>query len=243
VGAGTGGIPLARADQVFAAAELRAAPGVRVALQAYAREFGGLALVAPVTAQPFATGGHAAGSGTARGAALDLSISGSRYGLVGSYGWQRVRLRYGDTTYVPDFAAAHTVDAGVVVFPQATLSVRLAASAVFGRRTTPLAGAFEWEACNLLDRGCEFAGSPQHRDAPLGSTALPAYLRVDAGARKHWHLRLGGREALVGVYASVTNVAGRQNLLTTSVDPATGRPAAVEMTSRVPLVVGVDWRF
>ena len=170
-------------------------------------------------------------------------MRGWRYGVTASYGWQRVRLAYGDTSYVPDFAAAHTAEAGIVVFPQATLSLRLGASGAFGRRTTPLVGPFEWEACNLLDRGCEFAGSPQRRAAPLGSLALPAYLRVDAGARKHWHLRAGGREMLVGVYASVTNVVGRQNLLTASVDPVTGETALIEMTSRVPLVVGMDWRF
>jgi hypothetical protein len=234
---------VARSDQAFVAAGLRPSPGVRLAAQAYARAFGGLVLVAPATAQPFATRGFAVGRGTARGAALELTASGARYALLASYGWSRVRLAYGDTTYVPDFAATHTLDAGVLFFPQAATAVRLSLSGAAGRRTTAVDGPFEWEGCNLGDQGCEFAGSPQRRHEPLGGTRLPAYLRVDLGVRRHWHLRLGGRTGMLGVHATVTNLLDRRNLLTVRVDPATGAREPVEMRARGPLVAGIDWRF
>ena len=242
-GAGADGVPLARSDQAFVAAGLRPSPGVRLAAQAYARSFGGLVLVAPATAQPFATRGFAVGRGTARGAALELTASGARYALLASYGWSRVRLAYGDTTYVPDFAATHTLDAGVLFFPQAATAVRLSLSGAAGRRTTAVNGPFEWEGCNLGDQGCEFAGSPQQRTEPLGGTRLPPYLRVDLGVRRHWHLRLGSRDGLLGVHATVTNLLDRRNLLTVRVDPATGVRQPVEMRARGPLVAGIDWRF
>ncbi|HEV7589775.1 MAG TPA: TonB-dependent receptor [Longimicrobium sp.] len=242
-GAGADGVPVARSDQAFVAAGLRPSPGVRVAAQAYARSFDGLVLVAPATAQPFATGGFAVGRGTARGAALEVAASGARYALLASYGWSRVRLAYGDSTYVPDFAATHTLDAGILFFPQAATAVRLSLSGAAGRRTTAVSGPFEWEGCNLGDSGCEFAGSPQLRAEPLGGTRLPAYLRVDLGVRRHWHLRLGGRTGMLGVHATVTNLLDRHNLLTVRVDPATGAREPVEMRARGPLVAGVDWRF
>jgi hypothetical protein len=114
---------------------------------------------------------------------------------------------------------------------------------VMGRRTTTVRGPFEWEACNLLDRGCEFAGSPQTQVDQLGSTELPSYVRVDFVARKHWHARLAGRDALIGAFAAATNLLDRRNVLTVIVDPVTGRRSAVDMRPLAPLVVGIDWRY
>jgi hypothetical protein len=103
-------------------------------------------------------------------------------------------------------------------------------------------GAFEWEACNLLDQGCEFGGSPQ-TDAALGATKLPAYARLDLGVRRHWHLRLVGRDVMLAAYGTLTNLLGRTNVLTVVTDPSTGRRTTIEMRPRAPLVVGLDWRF
>jgi hypothetical protein len=214
-----------------------------VAAQAYARAFDGLTLVAPHDAGPFATSGFVIGSGAAQGLSFEVGVNGARYGLIASYGLQRVRLRWGDTSYVPDHGAAHSIDAGAIVYPSASFSVRLGASGVLGRRTTALAGPFEWEACNLSDRGCEFAGSPQHRSEALGATSLPTYLRVDLGLRKHWHLKVGGRDGQIAVFGTITNLFGRRNVLTVAADPTTGERAGVDMRPWAPLVVGIAWRF
>ncbi len=243
VGAGGSGVPVARSDQGILAVEYRPTAGLRVAAQAYARDFHGLALVAPRDADPFATSGFVVGSGAAQGVSFEIGANGARYGVVASYGLQRVRLRSGDTSYVPDHGAVHAIDAGVIVYPTATFSLRLGASGVLGRRTTALGGPFEWEGCNLLDRGCEFAGSPDHRPEALGGTRLPAYFRVDLGVRKHWHLRIGGRDGQIAVFGTVTNLFGRKNVLTVAADPVTGERAGIEMRPRAPLVVGIDWRF
>jgi hypothetical protein len=131
----------------------------------------------------------------------------------------------------------------VIFFPTVTSSISLGASGVFGRRTTAVGGFFEWEACNLLDRGCEFAGSPQARTEPLGSTTLPAYLRIDAGVRKHWHWMILGRDGLLTLFGTVTNVFGRDNVLTVVTDLETGERSEVTMRPRAPLVVGLDWQL
>ena len=242
LGAGGAAVPVARSDQVIVAAEYRPGPGVRAAVQLYARDFEGLALAAPFGPGPFATG-FVVGSGSARGGALELGLNGARFGVLASYGLQHVRLEYGDTTYVPDHGALHALDAGVTYFPSATWSLRLGGSGLWGRHATAVSGPFEWESCNLIDRGCEFAGTPQRRSEPLGATTLPAYLRLDVGVRKHWDFKLAGRDGLVAVYGTVTNVFGHTNVLTVAADPGTGARTPIGMRPRAPLVFGIDWRF
>jgi hypothetical protein len=218
-------------------------PGVKVGAQAYARRETGLLLVAPSDGEPFTTGSFAVGSGVSQGVSVDASITGSRFGVVASYALQRVRLSYGGASYVPDLAATHQLQGGVTFLPTRSLSLRLGATALFGRRTTTIASGFEWEACNLTDRGCEFAGSPYYGGEPLGAVRLPAYLRSDLSARQRWSFTMGGRQVEMAVFGTFTNLFGRTNVLTYARDPATGRPVAVEMRPRSPLVLGLDWRF
>ncbi len=246
-GAGAGSVPVARSDQAVAAVELRPGAGLRVSAQAWTRVLDGLVLVAPHAGGPFVSDElalrNAIGSGRARGIAVEASLSRTRYGLVASWGWQRVRLVDADVAWVPDHGARQTVEAGAIVFPSVTSSVRAGVTGVFGRRTTAIPGGFEFESCNLIDGGCEFAGSPDYTGAVLGGAALPAYVRVDLGARKHWDLDVAGRHAMVAVFGTVTNVFARDNLLTWAIDAETGERTAVDLRPISPLVIGLDWRF
>ncbi len=242
VGSGAGG-PVARSDQSVLALEVRPSPGVRLGAEAWARTFDGLLLVAPMAAEPFATGGFVVAGGRAHGFSLDVSMSAARYAFVAGYGFQWERLGRRPGEYVPEFATAHLLETGVLFFPTATSSIRLGVTAGAGRRATTSSGAIEWESCNLLDKGCELGGSPHYDGAALGGTRLPPYLRVDLGLRQHWHLRMGGHDAVVAVFGTMTNLFGRINLLSYSRDPLTGVSAAVEMRPLAPLVVGLDWQY
>jgi hypothetical protein len=108
---------------------------------------------------------------------------------------------------------------------------------------TPIATPFEWESCNMTDRGCEFAGSPRANPDSLGATRLPGYLRLDLGVRSRWRVRVAGRTTELAVFGTVTNILDRTNVLTFAPNPATGIRTPVTMRSRAPLVVGVDWAF
>lgn len=242
VGAGAGGVPVPVSDQGVLAAEWASLPGLRVGAQGFVRRIEDVLLVAPVETGPFATGTAVVGSARARGVSLEVAAGAARWGLVGSWGWQRVQLAAEDSEYTPRHGATHTADVGLIVFPSATSSLRASVRAASGRTATAIAGPFEWEACNLLDQGCEFAGSPESMGSP-GGTELPLYLRVDVGGTKHWHLTLHGRDILVGVFATAANVIGRSNVLGYVVDPDTGRREAVTMLPRAPLVLGVDLGF
>jgi len=242
LGAGTDGVPVARSDLGVLGAAYRPRPAVRVQIQVYERAFHDVLLVAPVSDEPFATDGFTVGAGTARGLALDTAWSSARLGFQASYGLQHVRFDDGVTRYAPDHGPEHSLQAGLLAYPRPTWAFRVGFEAAMGRRGTPLSGVLEWEAPNLLDRGSEFGGSP-HLGGPLGGTTLPSYLRLDVGVRKSWTLKVGGRNALLAAYGTVTNVLNRKNVLTTAIDPATGRPVDIEMRPLAPLVAGLDWRF
>jgi len=242
MGAAAPGMPVAQSDQGVIAAAFRPTGALSIGLQAYARHSEGLVLVAPREGEPFATTGIIVGSGNARGMSVDAALNASRYGLFVSYGLQRVRMHYRGGSYVPDHGARHVIDGGVIAYPTPSTSIRLGLSGQFGRRTTVSSG-FEWESCNLMDRGCELAGSPHYGGEPLGGMALPAYLRADLGVRKHWQLMLAGRETVIALFGTVTNTFARKNVMTYVRDAATGRLDAVTMRPLAPLVIGVDWRF
>jgi hypothetical protein len=243
IGSGAPGVPTARARQVVAAADYRPGTGLRLGFQAYGRTAEGLLLVAPHAGEPFATRLFGVGSGSAYGWSASAAANGARFGFLASYGVQRVRLSYGDSTYIPTYGTTHLAEAGVIVYPTATLALRLGASGAAGRRTTTPTGELEWESCNLRDRGCELGGSPHYGGQPLGARRLPPYLRIDLGVRQHWHVRVAGRNASVAVFGTFSNVLGRRNLLTYVIDPTTGAATAIGMRPGAPLVVGLDWRF
>ena len=135
------------------------------------------------------------GSGTVPGVSVNAALSGARYGLLASYGWQRVQLEYTDSSYTPAYGTSQVLELGAIVFPSATSSIRVGFTGSFGRRSTGVTGAFEWEACNLLDQGCEFGGSPQTEDVWVRSSSR--HTPDDLGVRRHWHLRLVGRDVML----------------------------------------------
>jgi hypothetical protein len=241
--AGVYGVPVATSDQAMLGADLDTNGGVTLALRAFAKRADDVVLVAPVEEQPFSRRDFTVGSSRAEGIAAEATFSSARLGLTTKYSWQHVRYEYGSAAYTPDHAATHLLDAGAIYFLTPSMSLRVGATAATGRRTTSLNGALEWEDCNLLDQGCEFGGSPGQNSQALGEARVPAYLRVDAGARKHWHIRIGDRTAMVAVFASVTNVLARKNVLTWAPDISTGALTPVQMRPFAPLAVGLDWRF
>lgn len=243
LGSSVDGIPVAHSDQVVTAVDLHPFAGTRIAVQGWARRSDDLLLVAPADGEPFSTGRFAIGSSTGHGAGLDFALAGSRYGMLVAYGWQEVTMEADGTRYVPETGTRHQLQAGVTVFPTATTSVRLGAVGAFGRRSTRIPGAFDWASCNLVDEGCEFAGSPHYGDEPLGGARLPDLVRLDLGVRQHWDFAAGGRSGQIAVYGTVSNLLGRRNVLTYARDPATGQSIDVLLRPAGLLVVGMDASF
>jgi hypothetical protein len=72
---------------------------------------------------------------------------------------------------------------------------------------------------------------------------VPGYVRLDAGVRKLWSFRAGSRDISFTLFGTLSNLLGRDNVLTWTIDPATGERMPVGMRPRSPLVVGLDWEF
>lgn len=237
------GLPVASSDQVMLAVQARPTAARSVTLRAWTRALRGIALPAVSGDELAARSTIPSGSGRSRGVSVDVSVATARIAAMASYGVQHVRYTSADTSWTPESGVRHAFDAGVRFYPGPAFSLNAAVSAIAGRRATPYAGAFEWEACNLRDRGCEFASGSLRRDGALGSLSLPDYLRIDVGVRRHWHVTFGNRDALLGVYATWANLLSRSNVLTMVRDPATGARSAVGMRPNAPLVIGLDWSF
>ena len=235
-------IPVAVGDHVALGLVALPRSGTRLELEVYARRLDDLAMLDPEDGQPFANAAIHRGSGSVQGAAAGLSIGSARYAVTGSAGVERVELRAGGERWTPGYAARRTARLGAVAFPTPSMSIRVGWIGQFGRRGSDAIGLLEWESCNLLDMGCEFAGSPEDL-GELGARNLPSYNRLDISIRKHWHFLLGPREGSVEVFATGSNLLGRANVLTYLVDPSSGESAPIEMRPRAPLTLGLGWRF
>jgi hypothetical protein len=244
VDASPGGVPIASSD--LGTVTFRYTPRDRIQFtgRAYLRNLDGLALVSPRSDGPFANpGSFRVGSGAGAGIAMQASVVGSHYGLLLSYGLQRMRLEFGDSSYLPAFSVTHSLETGVRFLPSAGTSISVAMTALFGRHGTAVTGPFEWEGCNLVDRGCEFAGSPRQARGSVGLLDLPTYLRLDLGLRKTWLVHIARRDAELALFGTLTNILDRHNVLTEVIDPITGSRGQVEMRPRSPLTIGLDWRY
>ncbi len=243
LGAGGTTVPVARSDLLSAGVRYRPGPSVQVGVMAYQRWSSGLLLVAPASGDPFVTSGFQTGSGRARGLTLEVDLRQPHFWLIARYRWQSSRLFHSGGSYVPADAATHALEAGLTLLPTPRTSIRLGASVLLGRRATAVANGFEWEACNLRDRGCEFGGTPHHRGEVLGGTVLPTYSRIDLSVRQEWTFTAAGRRTRIAAFGTLTNLLGRENILTYARSSSTGARVPVTMRPRAPLVAGLEWQF
>jgi CarboxypepD_reg-like domain len=262
--ASRGQVPIAEGDQVSLAAKWHLRRGLSLAVVGYAREMRDVLMVAERGERPFAvlagnnansanaasftnaentknSSALAAGHATARGASADLRFTTDRISALLMYSAQRVRYRSDGVTYAPEFVAPHQLDGGLTVEASRGLSFRIGGTAAVGRHATASRGAVEWDGCNLADRACEFAGTPAASPNALGALTLPGYVRLDVGARKTWRRVIRNRENVVTAYGTLTNLFNRTNYLTRF--ERDGVLSGVEMRSRTPLVVGMEWRY
>jgi hypothetical protein len=228
---------LARVSLVY-----RPIPSLGLTGELYHRSTDDVAAVAEHEGGPFALTTVGRARSTSYGGSVQLRAEQPAFVLQARYTLQRTVMRSAGQSYRPSAAVPHTVEIGAIARPVRRASVRLSATGLFGRRATLVTGPFEWEGCNLWDRGCEFAGAPVLA-GPLGGLTLPAYFRIDLGVRYDLPVAVLGRSGTLGVFGSFTNLLDRSNQLTSTVDPSSGRVKRVTMRPRSPLVAGLDWRF
>ncbi|HET9039883.1 MAG TPA: carboxypeptidase regulatory-like domain-containing protein [Gemmatimonadales bacterium] len=241
VAAGSGTLPVARADRIEALVERRVAAGLRLSVTGYLRRTSGLALGAASTPGLFPGDSIVVGQGDASGVigALDLArgpLSG-RASLtlardVRTAGATRYDAGYGQGTSV-------ALDLGYRVLRDTRLQLRFQGGA---RQSTSIIGpGFEFQALDALHESGELAGTPEILPGTLNAERLPTYSRLDLGLRRDWRLPGIGQGTLLTTSISVTNVLGHQNTL----GLVAGRDGGLRVIRGVPraLALEVGWRF
>jgi len=243
VGAGTARVPVARSYQTVMRIAYEPRRALHVGALLYQRHARDVVLVALGEEEPFSTGALRTGDLVSRGAAVDATLTLPHATLVANGGVQRTLYGIGTERYTPSHGDTHGLDVGVITDPWRGWTFRLSVAGLAGRHATPVKGAFEWEACNLRDRGCEFGGSPRSDVHALGATTLPVYARADAGVSRQWNIGGHGRAGTIAAFGAATNMFGRRNVLTYSRDAQSSAWVPVEMRPFAPLVVGMEWRY
>jgi RNA polymerase sigma factor (sigma-70 family) len=205
------GLPVGRADQWTGALTLRPAPGTILTLDGYIRRMDGLLLVAPVTAEPFATDSIATGSGRASGILLSVEHQTSRVTIQALYAYGTTTRTALGTSYAPTAGATNSLAAGIGVRIPDGLVLRAALWAAFGRQTTLISDSVAWSPPSQLGGVGDLDGTPQSVGGPLDGQPLPAYVRLDLGVRREWTSILGHAMRVSGSVA-VDNVLGRANV-------------------------------
>lgn len=239
VAMGAPNVPVGRSDDFTASAAIALPAATRLAIDAYARRLTGLVLVAPATAEPFATSRFEVGDGRAAGIGGSISRDVGRLTFLGTYAVATVTRRSGATRYHPTFAPTHSASISVGYRLLARTTLRSAVWASSGRPTTALGDDIGWDAGDLLSGTRELSGTPQHSAGPLDGDRLPTYVRMDVGVRHTLPLRRS-RGALTGV-ASLTNTLGRENTAAYVLTTSGARHGLVMLPPS--LVLGLEWHY
>jgi hypothetical protein len=204
-------IPVAIADQATATIDARLSSTVMLSAVGYTRRETGVALVAPVSDEPFATSDFTTGVARSHGIYVSLERRGARAFGELSYSLSSVVRASGSETYTPDFAATHTVSLGVGVRVNDATTLRGAASANSGLSSSTYVDPIEWTPYTPAAGAGDLSGSPQHITGALDGSRLPPYLRIDLGVRHDWRVSLFGVGAQLAGSATVVNLLGRSN--------------------------------
>ncbi len=241
VAAGSGSLPVARADQLEALAARRVAPGIEVSITGYLRWTSGLALSAASTRGLFPIDSIAVGQGSASGVtgtlALDRGrVSGRTSVTIGSdirtAGATRYNASYGR-------GSSLSLDLGYRFMEDTRLLLRFRGG---GPQPSSIIGpGFEWRPTQSFGEQGEIAGTPENLGGAVNGARLPRYARLDLGVRRAWRIpQLGGGTRLT-TSVSVTNLLGRENILGLVARPD-GSVGAIAGSPRA-LAVEVGWQF
>jgi hypothetical protein len=241
VAAGSGSLPVARADQLEALAERRLGAGLDLSVTGYVRRTSGLALGAASTQGLFPGDSIVVGQGYASGVTGALDLARGRFSGRASLTTGRNWRTAGATRY--DASYGHGTSVRVDLGYRFLEDTRLLARYWGGARqpTSIVAPGFEWRPLQPLGDAGELDGTPENLPGAVNGTQLPGYARFDLGVRRSWRLPGFGNAAILTTALSVANVLGRENALGLVARPDGGLRVIRGVARALALEVG--WRF
>ena len=241
VAAGSGRLPVARADQLEALAERRLGGGLDLSVTGYLRRSSGLALGAASTLGLFPGDSIVVGQGYASGVTGALNLARGRFSAGASVTIAGDLRTAGATHYDASYGrgTSVTADLGYRFLQDTRLLARFRAGA--RQPASIVAPGFEWQPLQSLGNAGELAGTPENLPGAVNGARLPAYQRVDLGVSRSWHLPGFGNGTILTSALSVANVLGHENALSLVASP----DGSFRVIRGVPraLALEVGWRF
>ncbi len=239
--ASRGGVPVARADQLTASVEHHIGSRLTFVVDGYARRMDGLALVAPVTALPFATT-FDRGTGTASGVVGHLEYRwGDRLRAQIAYALSGADREAGGVRYTPSFETPRSATTGIAyrVWRGTTLDAALWFASP--RPTSILANDIQWTSVAPLGGAGDLEGTPDRIVGTLDGERLPAYERLDLGVTERFRPRLFGFGAELTARVRVTDVLNHPNPAGAMVVPGDGAALQPLLLPARAVVASLGW--
>jgi hypothetical protein len=240
VAVGATGVPVATGDEFVGIGSFPLGTSARLTVNAYSRWADGLVLVAPVSVRPFATQTFASGEGRAWGGGITAEGNAGILTWSAVYALSQARRAAFSRSYRPSFAPTHSASLSGSVLLGRSTRLRTSLWAAKGRPTTPVTGGFGWEWQGSISRARKVTGLPMNATDVIASQQLPAYFRVDAGARHEFAIHRLGAQFVA--FANVDNIFDRRNTIGYTTDAGSTSQKALQM---MPLsaTFGLEWRF
>jgi hypothetical protein len=205
-----------RAEDVVLGAELRLGDA-SLRADVYTKRYSQLSLPAlppnPWHAEAVELDGFHPGTAAARGAEVLADYVREPVGFWLSYAWQKTLRTVRDVTYTPRYERRHTLD--VLTAFSLPDGVQLNVRGIYGsgQPTTPVIG---WQRPPRFAPQTDLFDVRAERRNLLGvhnSIRLPAYIRVDIGARFHMEREILERTTSLDFFAQLVNALNITNTL------------------------------
>jgi hypothetical protein len=242
IAAGSGSLPLARADQLEATAARRITSGLDLSLTGYHWRSSGLVLGAASTRGLFPTDSIAVGEGSASGLTGAVELDrGNLSGRASVTVARDERTTAEGTSYDASYGHGTSIslDLGYRLMGATRLLLRYQGGGP--QPTSVVAPGFEWRPMESPGERAEIAGTPENLPGTVNGARLPDYARLDLGVRRSWRIPQLGGGTLLTTSLSVINLLGRENVLGLVARP--DGSLGVLPGARRALALEVGWQF
>jgi hypothetical protein len=208
IGAGTGGLPPARSEQVTGVVEGRFGARGTVLIEAYSRRLSGLGLVAMASRLPLLVGAVPVGRGSVLGGDATVTYQTHRLDVRAQFGLLAANRSTPVTGYRLSDPSERLAVGVAYRFSHKTV-VRTAVWVESGRTTTLVQGGLQFEPVAPVSDNGELMGTPANAPGPLNTAPLPAYSRVDLGVDRDWDFH----GVSLGTSLTIVNLLNHSNVL------------------------------